>query len=207
MTQQPELDLPSPTSSAPGAVAPRRRTIFAGFTRTQLLTGALAIGVLVWGMWVTKSLISSPEEHIVSARLSAIVGEYVQAQAHSAAPPERVEAEMRRFMALLDEELQRRSRKGEIVIVGEAVLSRNVPDITDSLKKAVYASGITLPDKASAREILLLGEQALRAPAPPASENPFGAAPASFDQPPMIPNAYPGASASTFGGPNGTGPQ
>ena len=45
----------------------------------------------------------------------------------------------------LDKELQRRSAGGQIVLVGEAVLTKNVPDITDSLRQSVYASGVPRP--------------------------------------------------------------
>src|SRR3546814_4847192 len=82
-----------------------------------------------------------------------MVGEYVQAQARSASPPAQDEAEMRKFMASLDDELQRRGSSGQIVLVGEAVLTKNVPDITDELKEAVYAWGVARPKQASALEL------------------------------------------------------
>ncbi|MGT2516604.1 TrbI F-type domain-containing protein [Sphingomonas panni] len=88
-------------------------------------------------MWVTRALVAPREQHIVKADLSRIVGDYVQAQARTDTPPERVQAEMRRFMASLDGELQRRGRAGEVVLVGEAVLSKNVTDITADVAKAV----------------------------------------------------------------------
>ena len=156
MAEQQELDLPTPTSASP-LTPPQRAGLFAGFTRGQLAAGAAIVAGLLWGMWVTKALVTPAKDRIVSARLSAIVGDYVRAQAHSAAPQPQVEAEMRRFMASLDKELQRRSQRGEIVMVGEAVLSKNVPDITESIKRAVYASGIDRPRQASVEEMRLLG--------------------------------------------------
>ncbi|AMK26062.1 MULTISPECIES: TrbI F-type domain-containing protein [Sphingobium] len=149
---QVELDLPMPAPLPPPASA-GRRAAFAGLTRWQMLGAGLALLLLVWAMWVTKSLLAPHRDQIVSARLSTIVGDYVQAQARSASPPERVEAEMRQFMGALEQELQRRSGNGQIVMVGEAVLSRNVPDITESLKKAVYGSGIAFPRRASAQQM------------------------------------------------------
>ncbi|MDF0490464.1 type-F conjugative transfer system protein TrbI [Sphingomonas sp. H39-1-10] len=140
--REPELDLPHPVLPARTA-----STGLAGFTRGQLLCGVLVIAALVWAIWVTHAILARADrrQDIVSVRLSSIVGEYVQAQARSAAPPERVEAEMRRFMAALDRQLERRGAQGQIVLVGEAVLSRNVPDVTDDLRRAVYASGIAMP--------------------------------------------------------------
>ena len=158
MAEQPELDLPAPAAPPPPR---RRRASFAGFTRSQILMGLVVLAALVWGMWVTKELFAPRQDRIVSARLSSIVGEYVQAQARSASPPAQVEAEMRRFMASLDTELQRRSAGGQIVLVGEAVLTKNVPDITDNLRQAVYASGVARPKQASAAELQQLEQQAI----------------------------------------------
>lgn len=220
MADQPELDLPVPASPRP---EPRpRRTFFAGFTRTQIIIGLLVLGAVIWGMWVTKLLLTPKEEHIVSARLSSIVGDYVQALARSASPPAQVEAEMRQFMASLDKELERRSAGGQIVLVGEAVLTKNVPDITENLKSAVYASGVARPRQASAEELQRLEQQAMaiaqpqRAPLPQATGpapyiDPMAGAPAIAGpgpQPgPVQRYAPPAASVSTFGGPDGNGGQ
>lgn len=217
MAEQPELDLPAPpVAAAPARVA--RRTFFAGFSRLQCLIGLMALGAIVWGMWVTKALVTPHPDHIVSARLSSIVGEYVQAQARSASPPAQVEAEMRNFMASLDKELQRRSAGGQIVLVGEAVLTRNVPDITDSLKQAVYASGVQRPRQASAEELQRLDAQAaamaqprLIVPGESAAIDPMATAqgmqPLPVQQAPAPQFVPPAASVSTFGGSNGNGGQ
>src|SRR3546814_10660234 len=91
MVEQTELDLPKPASQ-PARRA--KRAIFGGFTRLQLLVGLMVLAALVWGMWVTKLLVTPQQECIVTARLSTIVGAYVQAQASSESPPTQVEAEM-----------------------------------------------------------------------------------------------------------------
>ena len=222
MAEQPELDLPAPAAPPPPR---RRRASFAGFTRSQILMGLVVLAALVWGMWVTKELFAPRQDRIVSARLSSIVGEYVQAQARSASPPAQVEAEMRRFMASLDTELQRRSAGGQIVLVGEAVLTKNVPDITDNLRQAVYASGVARPKQASAAELQQLEQQAMMAaqlqgtvPAQPAAPmgyvdpmamGPTAAGPASQPMAPATAPQYapPAASVSTFGGGDGSGGQ
>ncbi|MDF0544638.1 TrbI F-type domain-containing protein [Sphingobium sp. H39-3-25] len=225
MAEQPELDLPSGPPSAPKAVAVKRKTVFAGFTKVQIIIGGLALLAIIWCMWVTKALVAPKQDHIVSARLSSIVGEYVQGQARSASPPAQVESEMRTFMATLDSELQRRSANGQVVLVGEAVLTKNVPDITDSLKAAVYASGIARPKPASAEDLQRLEQLgAAQLPAQPAAAQSLGPA-ATIDPmaaaqgmppqampvqaPPQQPMQYgaPGASVSTFGGPDGNGGQ
>ncbi|ANI80275.1 type-F conjugative transfer system protein TrbI [Sphingobium sp. EP60837] len=172
MSEQDQLHLPHiPIAAAPTApkLQQSRQTAFAGLSCSQIAAGTLILGTAIWGMWVTKTLVTPKQDLIVSARLSAIVGDYVQAQARSATPAPQVEGEMRRFMAALDKEVQRRSDKGEIIMVGEAVLTKNVPDITDSIKKAVYASGIAYPRQASAQGMQALARQTGVPPSPTAA--------------------------------------
>ncbi|HEX7855088.1 MAG TPA: TrbI F-type domain-containing protein [Sphingobium sp.] len=219
MIEQPELDLPpAPTHHpAPG----RRRLGFGGFSRQQLLLGALFLALIIWGMWVTRALTAPKRAQIVSARLSSLVGDYVEAQRYSGSPPERVQAEMRTFMASLDKELQRRSETGQVVLVGEAVLTQNVPDITDSLKKAVFAAGVPEPKRMSVQDVQRMQElgaaQASLAAsgqqqgAPQGAIDPLAAAralqipqrPAPVFQSP----ATRGAAVSTFGEPGGNNGQ
>jgi hypothetical protein len=221
MVDQPELDLPPPAPCVPKGARPVPKRGFGGFTRGQILLGAVLLLTLVWAIWVTKALIAPERDHIVKARLSSIVGDYVAAQARSASPPAQVEAEMRAFMASLDQELQRRGAQGQLVLVGEAVLTKNVPDITDSLKSAVYASGITPPKQIGGMPL----QQQL---APQTGLKPFAAAsnlagtdavdpmsaipsvaapgsPHSIDMP--GPQDGRGASVATFGGPHGSDAQ
>lgn len=178
MAEQTELELPTP--SAPDA-SRRRRLVFAGLSQSQILVGLLVLGAAIWGVWVTRELVKPRQDRIVAARLSSIIGDYVQAQARSASPPAQVEAEMRKFMESLDSELAQRAQNGEVVLVGEAVLTKNVPDITDRLREAVYASGIARPRQASAAELQRLQEQAI-ADLAPAAEAPLA----------MMPMASPG---------------
>ena len=224
MADQPQLDLPPP--SAPETRAAKRRVGFGGFTRVQMLILLLLVAAIIWGMWVTRALTQSKQDHIVSARLSALVGDYVEAQRFSGSPPDRVRAEMQAFMSSLDKELQRRSAGGQIVLVGEAVLTKNVPDITDSLKMAVFASGVPEPKRMSVEELqrmqeLSAAQSALAASraaplaAPGATIDPMAGVPGASPQVPAgqafpaqpIPPQIPGASVSTFGGPDGNGGQ
>jgi hypothetical protein len=185
-----------------------------------MVVGFVVLAFLVWGMWVTRALTAPKQEHIVSARLSALVGDYVEAQRYSGSPPERVQAEMQAFMASLDKELQRRSSSGQVVLVGEAVLTKNVPDITDSLKKAVFASGVPVPKRASLQDLQRMqelstaqaavaavrqppsssgGEIGPMSPVPTVSQLDGGAPAAPAQQ---IAPVGPGASVSSFGGPD-----
>lgn len=93
----------------------------------------------VWGGWVTKNIVDPPSSApFVRVELSRIVGDYVQAQARSATSPEMIAAETKQFMSVVEEELNKQSSAGKIVLVNEAVVSTNVPNITEELREAVY---------------------------------------------------------------------
>ncbi|KKW90411.1 type-F conjugative transfer system protein TrbI [Sphingobium chungbukense] len=222
MAEQPQLDLSLPPST-PEVRGAKRRVGFGGLTRVQIGMSLLLIAAVIWGMWVTRALTQSKPDHIVSARLSSLVGDYVEAQRFSGSPPDRVRAEMEAFMSSLDKELQRRSQDGQIVLVGEAVLTKNVPDITDSLKKAVFASGVPEPKRMSVEDLQRLQELSAaqsavtgsrQAPSatPGATIDPMAGIPGAGSQllaapAQQMPPQVPGASVSTFGGPNGNGGQ
>lgn len=216
-------DLPAYTSDRTPAqvtaASPKPKAVFAGYTAQQLILGAVLLVALLWAVWITKAVTAEKPQHIVKADLSRIVGEYVQAQARSATPPDQVQAQMRTFMATLDAELQRRGAAGQVVLVGEAVLSKSVPDITADVAKAVYASGVKTPTPATPTQMgaMMQGQAPTTPPvqiapvqtaqvAPvAAAPNPFAAMPvpaAPQDVAPVDPSTA-GASVSSFGGPGG----
>ncbi|MEE4209031.1 MAG: TrbI F-type domain-containing protein [Parvularcula sp.] len=112
-----------------------------GLPPSVFLFAGLAVAALLWGAWVTKNILdpSVVKAPIASVRLEQIIGEYVQAQARSNTPPEIVTRQTQAFMAALSEELKARGADGTTVMVGEAVLSQNVPDITTDVRNAIYA--------------------------------------------------------------------
>ncbi len=137
------LQTPAGQADVSPAAPPRR----IGWMPVALVGGLVAAGL--WGAWVTKNLIASEgTAPMARVQLSAIVGEYVQAQARSATPPEQVTAETRAFMAEIQRNLEARGASGQIVLVGEAVLAGNVPDITASLRKEVYTK-VRMPQPAA----------------------------------------------------------
>lgn len=126
---------------------------FAPRARIGLLPVAL-VGALVaaglWGAWVTKNVLGAGDRPaIAKVQLSGIVGEYVQAQARSATPPDQVTTETRAFMGEVQKNLEHRGASGQIVLVGEAVLAGNVPDITAEVRREVYTH-VKMPQPAAA---------------------------------------------------------
>ena len=201
---------------APLPSAKRPRVVFAGYTAPQLLFALAVLAVAIWGMWVTRAITTKPApQRIVKADLSRIVGDYVQAQSRSATPPDQVQFQMRQFMASLDNELQRRGAEGQVVLVGEAVLSKSVPDITPDVVRAVYSSGIKRPQPASPGEMNRMLGALQQAPvqATPGQAQPVpmipaaaAAAPLQYQAPAMTApvdqtyGAPAGPNVSTFGG-------
>ncbi len=126
---------PTPPPANQSVAKPQAR---GNFTPMAWGAVALVVAVLLWGAWVTKHLVAPPAP-LASVRLEAIVTEYVQAQSHSNGTPEAVTQQTTAFMAALDAEMRKIGESGTTVLVGEAVLSKNVPDITDEVRRAVYA--------------------------------------------------------------------
>ena len=133
--------------------APRARI---GLVPVALVGALVAAGL--WGAWVTKNVLGAGDRPaIAKVQLSGIVGEYVQAQARSATPPEQVTTETRAFMGEVQKNLERRGASGQIVLVGEAVLAGNVPDITAEVRREVYAK-VKMPQVANTSANVSAGE-------------------------------------------------
>lgn len=142
--------------------------------RPDWMPVAMAVGLVaagLWGVWVTKNLVSREDRPAMArVQLSAIVGEYVQAQARSATPPEQVTAETRAFMAEVQRNLEARGASGQIVLVGEAVLAGNIPDITTDLRRQIYTK-VRMPQAAAfggANDVMGAMRSAMSDPAAPA---------------------------------------
>ena len=154
------LQTPAGQADVSPAAPPRR----IGWMPVALVGSLVAAGL--WGAWVTKNLMAEEgTAPMARVQLSAIVGEYVQAQARSATPPEQVTAETRAFMAEIQRSLEARGQRGQIVLVGEAVLAGNVPDITASLRKEVYTK-VRMPQPATlgANDVMGAMRSAMAAP-------------------------------------------
>ncbi len=131
--------------SAPAPV-PSRKAV--GWFPVAMVSAVVGLGL--WGAWVTKNVIDAENmPPMARVQLSSIVGEYVQAQARSSSTPEQVTAETRAFMAEIERNLRLRGQKGQVVFVGEAVLTQNVPDITVELRREIYKK-VKMPQQAAA---------------------------------------------------------
>lgn len=140
---------PAPASSPSALAKPARPPRRLGLMPVALVAGVVAAGL--WGAWVTKNVLAARDlPPMAKVQLAGLVGEYVQAQARSATPPEQVTAETRSFMAEIQRNLEARGNAGQVVLVGEAVLAGDVPDITGELRREVYAK-VRMPQPATAQ--------------------------------------------------------
>lgn len=115
----------------------RRRGGFAGYSWTGIAIGAVLIGTSVWGAWITREVMKVKSRRIVAVSLSAMINDFVMAEARSGNSPEQVERDTRHFMALLQEVLRKRAQEGTTILVGEAVVSGSVPDVTADVRREV----------------------------------------------------------------------
>jgi len=135
-------------SARPGVAAVAAPAKRVGLLPIGVVAGLVGIGL--WGAWVTKNVVDEADlPPIARAQLSSLVGEYVQAQARSATPPEQVMTETKAFMGEIEANLKARGARGQIVLVGEAVLTDNVPDITAELRREIYKK-VKMPQVAAA---------------------------------------------------------
>jgi hypothetical protein len=141
---------------------PNRTTV--SWLPIAAVSAVVAIGL--WGAWVTRELVAIPQTApMARIQLSAMVGEYVQAQARSATPPDQVTLETKAFMAEIEKNLKARGSKGQIVLVGEAVLAGNVPDITPEVRREVFAKvGMPQPAPQAANSVMGAMQQAMADP-------------------------------------------
>lgn len=144
---RPVLEAPAafaPHSSGRAPAAPAARAS-RGLSPAVVILAIVAVAAVLWAAWMTKTVndLKANKAPFVSVRLQPLVEEYVQAQARTSTPEDQVTRETQAFMATIDAELRARGQRGETVIVGEAVLSKNIPDITDDVRKAVYAKVAT----------------------------------------------------------------
>ena len=147
---------------AASSLSPAKRSRFGGLgLPVAAVTGVVALGL--WGSWVTKNVMDDAKlPPMARVQMSRIVGEYVQAQARSASTPEAVTAETKAFMGEIEKNLKARGARGQIVLVGEAVLTENVPDITNELRGEIYKK-VKRPQVAAAQNDVMGSMRAVMA--------------------------------------------
>lgn len=106
-----------------------------------MLALMVVVAGLAWGAWTTRAILDlrRAPAPFVKVQLGGLVADYVRAQARSATPPDQMGAQTQAFMKLLDVALAREAHAGRVVLVSEAVAGGSVPDITETVRREVYA--------------------------------------------------------------------
>lgn len=144
-----------PAPSSKRAATASRKTSKRGVDARQVLLVGALIGVACWGAWVTKSLVTPApgEGQLVKLQLQGVMTEYLQAQARSGSDDQTAAAATTRFMAELDKAVAEVAKSGRVVLVNEAVIGGDIPDITAQVKQAVYVK-VPMPKVAAATPVV-----------------------------------------------------
>lgn len=138
----------APADPAPNSATPQRpaaqgfwRREVLGVPAGHLLLAVSLIGAVGWGTWTTRKLLAL--EHkvhpIVKIQLGELVGEYVRGEARSGVPAEQIPAQTGAFMKLLNGAVDARAQGGAIIMLSNAVVDGDVPDVTQAVRQDVYA--------------------------------------------------------------------
>lgn len=141
---QGELPLGLDAIPTPAAVTGRRRSLvtFLASNRRQILTMGLTGACLLWGSWTTHKLLSL-EQRVTTIRkvaLADLVRDYVQAEARSGASPDQITVETSAYIKALNLAVARHAAQGEVLLLSNAVVAGDVPDITPQVRDEVTAS-------------------------------------------------------------------
>ncbi len=97
----------------------------------------LIAAVILWAAWVSIRLTQPSEQKIVQVRMSEIMRDFVDANAKGDADPEITKEAITRYLKATDAAVTDLSRSGHVILVAEAVLSKNTPDATMLLKNRI----------------------------------------------------------------------
>ncbi|MEM7687596.1 MAG: TrbI F-type domain-containing protein [Pseudomonadota bacterium] len=145
---QPALELKEATKVK---VSPKRRRL--PFRWNEIAIGAAAIAAVIWGAWVTKSVIDRPDQpEFVQLQLQSLISEYLRGQARSGKDQNQAAQETAQFMAVLDAGVAELGEAGKVVLVHEAVVGGDIPDVTARIKQQVY-SQVPLPSVGASKGV------------------------------------------------------
>lgn len=94
----------------------------------------LLIAAAAWGAWATCKLRALERREVVTVELGRLMGDFVEAEAHSGRPAEATRARVEAYLHAVDASVARLGRDGRTVLVAEAVVAGNVPDMTGTVR-------------------------------------------------------------------------
>ena len=100
-------------------------------------TVLLIATVILWIIWVSLRLTQPNGQQIVQVRMSEIMRDFVDAEAKGNSDPEVTRQNIARYLQTTEAAVDEYSRSGHVILVAEAVLSKNTPDATLLLKDKI----------------------------------------------------------------------
>ena len=97
----------------------------------------LVPAAILWIIWVSLRLIEPNKQQIVQVRMSEIMRDFVDAEAKGNADPEVTREAIARYLSATEAAVDDLGRSGHVILVAEAVLSKNTPDATSQLKAKI----------------------------------------------------------------------
>ena len=119
---------------AEGPVLERR---FGGYSLATLILFAALLAACLWGAWATTRLLELSARRVVTVRLAALMGEFVEAEARSGRAPEETKARIAHYLGAVEKAVDRLGEDGTTVLVAEAVVAGGAPDLTDQVRAEV----------------------------------------------------------------------
>lgn len=127
-------------ASVYGAVPPAARPRgFAGFSPRELVVMGLFAVLLLWAAWATRELMVLKDRRTVSVSLATLVQDFVSSEARRGATQQEAAARTKAYLGAVDAAMRAISEDGTTILVSEAVLGNSLPDVTDTVMKAVNA--------------------------------------------------------------------
>src|SRR5690606_23970131 len=74
---------------------------------------------------------------IVQVDMAGLMREFVDSEARSNSDPEATKESIHRFLSITEEAVADLGQEGRVILVSEAVLSKNTPDATDTMRAII----------------------------------------------------------------------
>lgn len=96
------------------------------------------VSVFLWAAWITLTVSNPAKQKFATVKLQALVNEYVTKQARSSSSPEVIGAQTKKFMLALDKTVKEHGKSGTILLVNEATVGSEIPDVTPQIRAKIY---------------------------------------------------------------------
>jgi len=108
-----------------------------GVPLASIALGLALLAALLWGTWATCALLELENRELVTVRLSALIGEFVEAEARGQGDPQATQRRIAAYLQAVDAAVSRLARDGRTVMVAEAVVAGEARDMTSEVRADV----------------------------------------------------------------------